>query len=225
MGCPSLFINPDRALGQRISDGFGKFHNKSPIALNLEYFRSDATKVHVLTRLLRRNGGGSVLQSDEDVFSLLRDSNGPSVPLSTKQFFGEYFLGYPDVEEFMLFFRTYCRAFIHVPSWMDWLRNIDISLGTRYHGNALALQVGKPAFVFPHDLRTRELCETTKMPSCPIDVVQPGFALDDLRNWVQFDADEFDTTRLELARVYSTLIQEHDLVPTAALLNLASDFG
>ena len=48
--------------------------------------------------------------------------------------------------------------------WIEYLRGMDFSFGTRIHGNIAALVAGTPAYVLAHDSRTLELARYYDIP-------------------------------------------------------------
>lgn len=65
------------------------------------------------------------------------------------------------------------RFFIDPTAWMTWLREREMSFGSRIHGNITSLLAGTPAFVLAHDSRTRELVEYHEIPYALLDSVDP----------------------------------------------------
>lgn len=51
------------------------------------------------------------------------------------------------------------KFFLNIPTWMDFLSNVDLSVGGRLHGNIVATVSGCPSILIPHDARMRELTE------------------------------------------------------------------
>lgn len=51
------------------------------------------------------------------------------------------------------------RFMLNIPTWLDFLRQADLSVGGRLHGNIAAAVAGTPAILLPHDARMRELTE------------------------------------------------------------------
>jgi hypothetical protein len=51
------------------------------------------------------------------------------------------------------------RYFLNVPTWLDFLRQADLSFGARLHGNITATIAGTPSILIPKDARMRELTE------------------------------------------------------------------
>lgn len=51
------------------------------------------------------------------------------------------------------------RFFFDVRSWVEYLENFDLFLGSRFHGTVMAVLAGIPHVLLPFDARTRELAE------------------------------------------------------------------
>lgn len=51
------------------------------------------------------------------------------------------------------------RFFLHAPEWITFLKSMELSVGSRMHGNVAATLAGKPSILIPHDARMRELVE------------------------------------------------------------------
>jgi len=51
------------------------------------------------------------------------------------------------------------RFFLNAPTWLDFMRQADLSFGARLHGNITATIAGTPSILLPKDARMRELAE------------------------------------------------------------------
>lgn len=51
------------------------------------------------------------------------------------------------------------RFFLNVPTWLDFMKEADLSFGARLHGNIAATIAGTPSLIIPKDARMRELAE------------------------------------------------------------------
>lgn len=51
------------------------------------------------------------------------------------------------------------KFFLNIPTWRDFLGDVDLSIGGRLHGNIVACVSGSPSILIPHDARMRELTE------------------------------------------------------------------
>jgi hypothetical protein len=56
------------------------------------------------------------------------------------------------------------RLFVDPWPWIDYMRDVDFTFGTRIHGNIAALLAGSPSYVFAHDTRTLELARYFQIP-------------------------------------------------------------
>jgi len=225
-GCPSSFLNPDLQLGSLIAKAFAELPEEPSIALNLEYFRLETEKTRVLTSWVRKQGGFMVFQSDENVIALHRHdpafNNADPEYVRKVSYFAKYFLGSQHPQDFVRFAAQYGRTFIHLPSWMDALRAVDLSVGTRFHGNMLALQVGRPAVVFTHDTRTLELCQVTGVPHLPWSDIGAQDNIASVLKRVRFDADAYDRRRREKAKLCRSLYEAAGIDVSSELKALAA---
>ena len=61
------------------------------------------------------------------------------------------------------------HCFFDIAQWREYMRKFDFSMGTRFHGNVLALWENVPALFLTCDSRTRELCEHFSLPMLDIN--------------------------------------------------------
>lgn len=73
-------------------------------------------------------------------------------------------INYPINTKHSLLLENRMRFFINTPSWLDFLSQMDFSVGVKIHGTVAALMAGIPAFIFVSDSRTRELAEFHEIP-------------------------------------------------------------
>ncbi len=220
-GCPSMFINPDLKLGRTLESKFKDLRKSlNAVALNLEYFRLDATATQSIVEWGRRQGGSVIFQSDPKLVALLRGESFSDFENFTK-YAGKYFLGKTDASILRSWFAQYCRLFIHAPSWIDYLRTVSFSTGTRFHGNMLALQAGTPALVLYHDQRTLEMSQTMGVPSMAWSSFDAQ-TFSKVTTSIQFDGSEFDAKRRSLAKATVELARRVGMQPRPSLIELAS---
>lgn len=62
------------------------------------------------------------------------------------------------------FFRKKTRYFCDVETWAAYIRTQNLSIGSRFHGNLIALINGTPALMVVHDSRTMEMCTLLGIP-------------------------------------------------------------
>lgn len=66
---------------------------------------------------------------------------------------------YPQKMTDKVYMENRVRFMLNVPTWLDFLREADLSIGGRLHGNIAAVVAGTPSILLPHDARMRELTE------------------------------------------------------------------
>lgn len=97
------------------------------------------------------------------------------------------------------------RLFTNVEDWRESLREMDVSIGARIHGNMLALGASVPVYVIAPDHRVTELVQRMKIPYTTYyskDVPTEGTDIAKLVSESKFDGDEFDRNRCEIAKTY-----------------------
>lgn len=70
---------------------------------------------------------------------------------------------YPTKMTDKLYMENRVRFMLNVPTWLDFLRQADLSVGGRLHGNIAATIAGTPCILLPHDARMRELTDYHKL--------------------------------------------------------------
>jgi hypothetical protein len=110
-------------------------------------------------------------------------------------------------------------TYFSIGEWMEQLTKYNLSLGTRFHGNLLALQSGIPALFIGHDTRTSELIETIKVPRIDSNVFNCSNIADIFQS-IQFDYEAFDRERFRLACKYKDILLGHGLKLNQNLIQL-----
>lgn len=104
------------------------------------------------------------------------------------------------------------RLFTNVEDWRESLREMDVSIGARIHGNMLALAVLVPVYVIAPDHRVTELAQRMKVPYTTYyseDVPTEGADIAKLVSESKFDGAEFDKNRCEIAKVYRRVFSSY----------------
>jgi hypothetical protein len=126
------------------------------------------------------------------------------------------------LEEFKNWARVYARSYYDVPAWMDSLRRHDLSIGSRYHGIALALQAERMGLTITIDSRTRELCESTMVPHIAAEDIKEPLTRMSLTKLVDFDPTAYDQHRREAAGRYVGFLEANQIIPAAFLRKIAA---
>ena len=86
---------------------------------------------------------------------------GVPIPLSRK---GKVPENYPQHAYDSLFLEDRARAFLNVPTWLNFTGQAVMNYGSRIHGNIAGVLAGTPSFIFANDARVLELAQYHKVP-------------------------------------------------------------
>ena len=190
-GCPSLYwsLTPELQIRKNpYRKDFNLSLNGSRNVTQHSFSAEHAVRVEgALLRLSLEKGYDYVLQNEFPEMDILY--NAPvdnDISYQLRSIAGKFDLNISP-EEYASRIRKLCKVFFSVEGWADYIRTKDFSLGTRFHGNMIALQNGVPAVVIAHDSRTTEMCEFMKIPYHPVDRCDLG-NLEKLYNEADFSA-------------------------------------
>jgi len=62
------------------------------------------------------------------------------------------------------FLNNRARFMVDASTWINYMREMDLSVGPRIHGNVAGVLAGTPSVVLTHDSRTEELCRYHEIP-------------------------------------------------------------
>ena len=232
LGCPSFLMNAQRDLGMQIErrlkrlkvwirDG-GQGLRLSVTAAS-PWSASEMQCEQNLLRWLHHFGGIYVQQSGGlEVFQAFLDRfDSPDTEIRVlaklKYKYGDY--GEPGRLSSLL--HRFGQIFFDVDDWRDAIGSSDLSIGTRYHGNALAMQTSVPAIVATHDSRTQELCESTLIPTIPAHKISPQTELQEIVAGIEFDGKIYDERRMGCAATMLKALSGAGIEASARLRNLA----
>jgi polysaccharide pyruvyl transferase WcaK-like protein len=231
-GCPSLMLSENASLGEYVKNRWDKLLSKltKGESLNLSITAASPWQTE------------KVLTAEKKLLSLFLNHDG----LYIQQSGGESVLKiaskkYQHISNEMNFIKTYKRrlnlemeeeafsvlldkkmmVFYDVDKWQRSIKDFDLSIGTRMHGNCVALQTGLPAITLTHDSRTEELCHAMRMPYVSTDRFAQLNTLSDLVKQLDFDEVDFDANRRNKARQYERVLRENGIEPSAHLLKLS----
>lgn len=221
LGCPTLFINPEPALGNMIATK--KLNKLHKVATGTTGFDEEKIDLYLsLAEIAQTTVGGYICQHPEDHIKLAR-SEGHTVDQKSldkiRQFINPNF----SLDEVVIWFKRYAFAFHSIPAWMNYYKTVDMYVGTRIHGTMLALQTGIPALCITIDSRTEELCQLMKVPYVSWQQVKDGITIDLAREIFNeiFVPEEFDQNRSELCQRYIRFLEGNRLKPSKFLYEIA----
>lgn len=222
IGCPSLFLNPDPRLGERIAANI-RPPERVAVAAGHQGWRHLRRLEASLANLVT-HPGGYVVQSP---LALVRLASGEAerIPKDNLAKCRDYVGPDLTVAEFVRWMQRHGSAFYDVPSWLAHYRQFDFVVGTRIHGTILGLQAGVPSLCVVHDMRMLELCQTLKVPHVRAEDVAEGVSREELVGLLNFDAAEFDRNRQQLCASYVAFLKGNGLPVVDWLERLATANG
>lgn len=221
IGCPSLFISPDRQLGKHIAERASNQRIERVAVASGNPFHVENRKIEAtMVSLCERYGGAYVVQHPEAMVSLALDET--QLP-ETKASTIASALGFNGTADCRSWFRRNAYSFHDSQTWMHFLRHYDATIGARYHGVAFSVQAGVQGLVLHIDNRTSELSSTTGIPSIPVSEA-PDYSLAqlvELARWDEGQGIEFDLNRVNRAEWMIRFLYENGINPARKLQGLA----
>ena len=222
LGCPSLFLNPNPRLGHEVGT---KMENLERVAVVAGHFgweglwRLEAS----LAKLVDDSHGSYVGQAPLEMVMLTR-GEADQIPDDALARCRDFIRPGMTMHDFARWSRKHGNVFFDVANWLEHYRRFDLVVGTRIHGTVLALQAGIPALCIAHDVRTREMCHTMRIPFVPAKDVLDGVTHGQLTTLVRerFDPSEFDANRLRLCGDYVKFLRNNRIEPVPWLVALSS---
>ncbi len=209
LGCPTLFINHDPALGQKIFKNIKEPKHIVLAAGTQQWKYIDALEASLMKMVLETNSG-YVVQAEIDMIRMARGEWGKISPSNYKRLH-DHFMPDLDDDSFKANAVKYGKLFGNAPDWMSYYKDFDFVVGPRIHGIMLAIQAEIPALCIAIDSRTEELCQTMKIPYIIWQDCAQGLRREDLTKIFlsQFDPDEFDKNRLVLAKKFGEFLRNN----------------
>lgn len=199
IGCPSFFINPRNDLGAALSSKMKPHYDR--ISINQGDVPDNVWKAEqMLAAHAARPESQYVVQAPSFWISLalgrFEELNG-----TERERYASLF---PDGGKRPSVYFDYS-------TWMDNLKEYDLSIGTRIHGNILALQAETPAICIDHDSRTRELSETIGMPRVAIRDFLAHDGVESFLTSYVFDWEKFDSNRHMLKERLKAILDQQSV--------------
>lgn len=194
VGCPSLYRSHNRDLRIRRPPDW----TTARISINgsrdiSDHSRSPAAAARVERELIRlsiQRGYSYVLQSEFPEMQVIGEDQLSSELAATLQNEVKRHVIPLGVPQYAGHVRERYHAFFDLARWDEYIRGFDLSVGSRFHGNLIALTNGVPAVVLSHDSRTTELSELMGIPHVAIEDVAGLDPVDlaTLADFEQFEA-------------------------------------
>jgi len=208
LGCPSILLNEEAALGFDIENRWGKDVEKLVVhSLNIKPYSTAAEKL-LLNWLTVNKGGGLVIQAPREFVMLLV---GEEFPEPSRQLL-EQTLRILDSDMSANELKMLIQRFGYIPfsadAWIFHLGFFSHSVNTRIHGTVMSLMAGVPSICCIHDTRTKELCESLLIPSIEIKSSNQFETPEQLFDTVKFNGNDFNENRQFLRKENIRLLRE-----------------
>lgn len=214
LGCPSLYtqLAPPNTLP--------KWDASQLKSLSVNFSRRVAD--HSFDRLLLQNLENALFKislandltfvAQDEIEELALSDGASSLDIDARRQITSYFSQSPD-NDVLMYFQNNTRFFCNVEEWGSYIKTKSGSIGSRLHGNLIALTNGIPSLTIVHDSRTLEMCALTGAPyvhikDCADHGVLEGYLLDQLAN---VDFSLFNRNMKTLFKRYQDFFEKHNL--------------
>lgn len=157
IGCPSLYT-----FGRDLKIRDVNLTEQSTIAINASPISSEIV-IQFLNNMIETHKDYYFIPQHLDEFHLMF-AGGPDISSEIP--------GYPTSIKHKYYQEGRVKYFTSMPSWYDFVKNVDFSIGSRLHGNVVPTLVGTPNISFVQDARMRELASYHALTHVTIDELE-----------------------------------------------------
>lgn len=175
IGCPSLYT-----FGREIKIRDFHLTDQSTIAINASPTSSEIA-INFLNNMITTYKDYHFIPQHLDEFHLMY-AGGSDISSDIN--------GYPTNIQHKYYQEGRVKYFTSMPSWFDFVKNVDFSIGSRLHGNVIPTIVGTPNISFVQDARMRELASYHALPHVTIDELEKTNNLQELLTKVDLKSAE-----------------------------------
>lgn len=175
IGCPSMYTFGDNL---KIKD-IDALSSDSIITTNMSKPALQST-LKFITQIHEKFPNATFIPQGYDEFKLLY----AGASLFSKQ-------NYPSTVSDIQYANGRAKFFLNAPTWIEYLRNVDLSFGTKLHGNITALIAGTPAIAIPLDARMQELITYHNLPYVTQDEVKVAGSIQNILDKVDIHSPEY----------------------------------
>ncbi|MGN1173956.1 MAG: polysaccharide pyruvyl transferase family protein [Roseburia sp.] len=200
IGCPS-FYEPFRKYGEIKLDKC----TSGQVVINVTPGKFGE---HKMLEYGIKNKKDIVLQAMQDMPLVLWENR----PIEERHL-RQKFPGLEDVttSEVQDYIKEFGHMFYTRDDWSDYLieKKVSFSIGSRFHGNMMALSNGMPALWVVHDVRTKELVDAMKLPHITYQELLK-YSVDELKDMCNYGQDFYDNY-CSMGREYVELLNQCDV--------------
>lgn len=196
-GCPSNYLNPN------LKFKYERLFER--VLLNFQIGGHHKAILPYVGNWTEGNAHTFVWQGFEDPIAYLHD---------VRNYDGDLMAAYNEclrpgmpLEPFKHWLSAKSQFFVDAEDWMTYCEKFTLSIGTRFHGNMLAIQAGVPAVFVVHDSRTREMVDLFSLPHVDMQRLIETKRLDRLMANVNADMNPYLHVRKRLAGNYFGLLK------------------
>ena len=175
IGCPSMY-----AFGRELHIKDLKLTNSSTIALN----SSKLSPEHVLKFIT------GVSNDYSDYYFIPQWMKEFKMTYVGNEKLGENTLFYPNTIGDKYYKENKVRFPLNAKSWIDFMKDMDLAVGARLHGNITATIAGTPSLLLTKDARMKELAEYHNLTHLSEDELKGDVKLKDIVNQLDFHSPE-----------------------------------
>ncbi|WP_313427544.1 polysaccharide pyruvyl transferase family protein [Siminovitchia terrae] len=179
IGCPSMYT-----FGNNIKIRDLKLSDSSSISVNMTP-GADQNVLEFLNGLSYKFNNLNFIPQDMDEF-LLTYAGAPLLGKSINS----KLTNYPNSLDSLVYKQGKVKYFLNAPTWIEHMKNVDLSIGTRLHGNVAPTLAGTPSITIPIDARMRELSEYHNFPRVSSEDINGDTRLEELIEKVDFRSVE-----------------------------------
>ncbi len=198
-GCPSNYISTE------ISFGYEAISER--VLLNFQIDKKFQWILPLVANWVDSSGVRSfVWQGFEDPIDFLR--NNKSYDMNLLRAYCDLLKPGMSLDQFKKWLFIHSNYFFDIREWLDYCSRFTLAIGTRFHGNLLAIQAGVPSIFIVHDLRTQEMVELFNLPKIQCNDVENGRTLEMILSRVNVDMNPYLKKRQELGGKYFSLLRD-----------------
>lgn len=203
LGCPSLFINPNKNLGSTLRSKATKLTSNATLATGItagnQYLLNLGRLEKWLISMADKPGSRYIVQHPKQLICLAEGFNN-DVTAEDKEIVRSRWFTDLTVTEMENWFKNHSTTYTSIPQWILDCRKFDLMVGTRIHGIQMGIQAETPSVCLYIDSRTKELCEMMNIPHFSALEFQKKPEINTLINLLNsWDWDKFDKNRNQLA--------------------------
>lgn len=208
-GCPSLYMKLDNKLANSFKKGIVVQSTRYYMD---ESFLNDHNLNSALYRIAGDNKFDFVYQSEPEEINFL--VYGDSIDKTSLKFNKSLvnLYGFNNESKLKSYLQKHGQVFFSIDDWANYLSGKSCLIGTRLHGTIVALNIGTPTALIPHDSRTQEIAEFASIPTIDFktikDIIKTGNILEHIES---IDKGEYLNTRSANSKIYQEFLYANDL--------------